>query len=354
MKTILFAVVVLLSGCAGEVLPDYPSHDTAVLKKYVHNLGFKGMFASEGVTETDTRADMRRVEDSFQFSGFMMKHLVKARDNAHIWRVDKNLQWQLNTVDKTYTECPLTGCPAPERTAQTRPDQPRPQRPESRPTCALTLVKNKVSVKATGETKDVNGFPTSGYQLVWEIVAQDPDKNKTSSTVKIDLWTTPESDARIKAVRAVDRRFEAALSSRQEEDSRDRKVIPVEALRIMEMQFMSGFSAAQHPTLMSAAKELSKIHGYPISTTVNWFLDGAVCRAAAAPQAQGGAPGGLDLSRGRSGLMGGGAADDGGPKPVFGFVEEIRELNVEPASDGLFVPPPSYKLKTPDAARAGG
>jgi hypothetical protein len=119
---------------------------------------------------------------------------------------------------------------------------------------------------------------------------------------------------------------------------------------VLELQFMSGFGAGQHPSLMSAAKELSKINGYPISTSVNWYLDGSGCQAAAAPQAQGGAAGGFDLSR----LMGGSGADGAGPKPVFGFVEEIRELNVEPASDGLFVPPPSYKRTNPSEPRAGG
>jgi len=40
--------------------------------------------------------------------------------------------------------------------------------------------------------------------------------------------------------------------------------------------------------------------------------------------------------------------DDAGPKPVFGFVEEVREMDVVPASDGLFVPPPNYKLRNPE------
>jgi hypothetical protein len=31
-------------------------------------------------------------------------------------------------------------------------------------------------------------------------------------------------------------------------------------------------------------------------------------------------------------------------KPVFGFVSEIKEMKVAPASDGLFVPPPGFQL----------
>jgi hypothetical protein len=358
VRKIIFVVLVLLEACAGEVVPDYPTRDTAVVKNYVHNLGFKGFFASEGVRIVSTRADMRRAEDQFQFSGFMMRHLVKARDSVHIWRVDKNLQWGLNAADKTYTECPLLGCVAKEKTPERRPERPaapEPERPQARPACALTVMKTRFSVKPTGETKELNGFQASEYKIAWDVVAQDADKKKNTSTVTVDLWTTPESDPRIKAVRAVERKFEAALYARREEEPRAEKIIPAEAMKILDMKFMNGFSAAQRPSFARAGKELAKIHGFAISTEVKWFLDGNACQEAAPPAQQAPASSGLDLSHGLGGLLGGSSGasaapdgDDAGPKPVFGFVEEVREMDVVPASDGLFVPPPSYRLRNPE------
>jgi hypothetical protein len=358
VKTLNFAaVVVLLSGCATQPARNYPTHDTAVVRKYVHNLGFKGFFASEAMQTVSTRADMRRAEDQFSFSGFLMKHLAKARDTARIWRVDRNLRWDLKLVDKTYTECPLTGCVSTRPLPEGRPEQaPAPERPQRKPSCALTLSKNKFSVKATGQTREINGFNTSEYEIAWDIVAQDKDKNKSTSALTVDVWTTPEDDPRIKAVQAVDRQFEAALRAQKTEEPRPNKFVPAEAMRIVDLEFMSAFSAEQRPSLTNAAKELAKIRGYPISTVLNWYLGGDACQAAPAPQENKAASSsGLDLTHGLGGLLGGVAGmganaaaqkqvSEAAGKPVFGFVEEVREMNVEPASDGLFVPPANFKL----------
>jgi hypothetical protein len=134
------------------------------------------------------------------------------------------------------------------------------------------------------------------------------------------------------------------------------KIIAAEALKILDMEFLNAFSADQRPSLMNAAKELGKIRGYPISTVVSWSLDGDACRPASSSQEKpAGASSGLDLAHGFGGLLGSvggmaarkGADDqarDMAGKPVFGFVQEVREMSVDQASDGLFVPPPNFKL----------
>ena len=350
MKPIIIAVAaVLLSGCAGQqVLSNYPSHDTAIVKTYTNNLGFKGLFASEGTRTVSTRADMRRAEDEFAFSGFVMKHLAKARDGARIWRLDKKLLWDVDLAAKTYSECPLSGCPAPKRAApaEKQPER-RPEQPQKKPSCKLTMTKNSFTVKATGQTKTVNGFDAKEYQVSWDVVAQDKDKNKDTSSVGVTIWTASEDDPRIKAARAVDRRFESALRGQLPDESAMNKAIPAAALKIIELEFVNNFSADQRSALLNAGKELAKIHGLPVSTTLNWNLDGNAC-SAAPPQEKPAESPGLDLTHGLGGLMGsaasGAVSKDMAGKPVFGFVEELKEMKVEPASDGLFVPPPGFKL----------
>lgn len=358
-RTILSFVAVLLAGCAGpKVATNYPKHETATVQTYVNNRGFKGLFASESTRTVSTRADMRRTEDEFAFSGFVMKHLAKARDGALIWRLDKNRLTDVDFAAKTYSECPLSGCPAPKReAAPERPAESRPEQPRKRPACKLTLTKNSFTVKATGQTRTINGFEAKGYAIAWDVVAQDKDKNKDVSTVSVSLWTTPEDDPRIKAVRAIERRFDAGLRSARAEETAMNKAIPADALKIIELEFMSNFSSDQRSALLNAGKELSKIHGLPVSTTLNWYLDGGACQAAPPPQETQETAQGLDFSRGLGGLLGSaasGAAQKGvenqakgmAGKPVFGFVEEIKKMDVEPASDGLFVPPPGFKLVT--------
>ncbi len=353
-EIILAGAAFLLGACRTMDAPSYPTHETAVVRTYVHNLGFKGLFASEGTREVFTRDDMRRAEDQFSFSGFVMKHLAKARDTAAIWRVDKNLLWTLDVPGKTYAECPLAGCASPRKTAARESERaPEQERPLRKPSCKMTLVKNHFSVRATGQTRAINGFDTKEYAIAWDVVAQDKEKNKDASSLTVEVWTTPEDDPRIRAVQAVDRRFEAALRAQRPEGLE--RIVPSEAMKILEMEFMSGFSGDQRASLMGAAKELSKIRGYPISTVLNWSLDGSACQAPAPQGSPAAASSGLDLTHGLGGLMGSVAgmgahkaaenqAKDMAGKPVFGFVQEVREMKVDQASDGLFVPPPSFKL----------
>ena len=341
----------LLQGCAKEVLPDYPLHSTAVTRTYFHNLGFKCLFASESTRTVSTRADMRREENTFKFTGFVMKHIGKERDGVVIWRADKNKQWRLDPKTKTYLECPLLGCPSAGGPRGARPESaPRQEPPPKKPSCALTLTKNKFSVDATRESRDINGFKTTQYKVAWEVVLQDKDKKKNTSLVTIDIWTTPEDNPRITSVRVLERNFEQRLRDKASDRSGVGKIVPPEAMQILSSQFLAGLSADQRATVTSASQELGKIHGHAVSTSLEWNLGGDACQSEprAAPQEK---RSGVDVSHGLSGLLGSAvgrtaqnSADDMAGKPVFAFVEELQAMDVEPASDGLFVPPPSYRL----------
>jgi len=355
------ALLVLLFGCTPAVVrDDSPKHSTAVVRTYFNNLGFKGLFTSESTHTVWTRPAMRRSEDEFKFTGFFMKRMAKAQDEATIWRVDRRLLWRLNLPEKFYTECPITGCVSRERPAQRpREEAPREQRAERKPSCPLSIAKNHFSVKSTGETKTINGFDARGYKVVWEIVVQDKKKRKDTSTVNIDVWTASDSDPRLAAVRGVESQFESALHAAHPPKQLDKAISP-EAMKIIAMQFLSRMNADQRDALTSAGQELSKIHGHPIATKLEWYLEGDACaEAESASQAREERSSGssLDLSHGLGGFIGsaGSAAakkgvekkmDDMKGKPVFGFEMEVKQMEVAPASDGLFVPPADFKKKS--------
>ena len=361
MKIAPFVFVGLFFGCATAVVhDDSPKHSTAVERTYVHNLGFKGFFASESSHTTWTRSNMRRSEDEFQFSGFFMKHMAKTHDDAMIWRIDRRLLWRLDLDEKVYTECPLTGCVGRQRPVerpreQTQQQQPRPER---KPSCALTLAKHRFTVTPTGERKTINGFETKRYQVVWQVVVQDARKRKDTSTVNVDLWTASDSDPRLVAVRGVDAQFERALHAASPRKEMD-QVVPPEAMKVIALQFLSGLSASQRAAITNVGQELSKIHGHAISTKLEWYLDGDACadeQAQARSADSGQKPSSLDFSHGVSGLFGSAgsmAAQKGVEKkaeeiqgrPVFGFEIEVKQIELAPASDGLFVPPADFKKK---------
>jgi hypothetical protein len=186
-------------------------------------------------------------------------------------------------------------------------------------------------------------------------VLQDPDKNKDSSRLAIELWTTAESDPRITAVRSVENGFERALQAKRPERSGLGKVVPAEAMKVVALQLLNGLSQDQCAAVASASEELAKVRGHPISTQLDWFMDAQACPGGPQPQERKEASFGLDASHGVGGLLGSAAglgaqkgaqsqAREMAGKPVFSFVEEVQEMDVQPASDGLFIPPAGFKL----------
>jgi len=283
-----------------------------------------------------------------------MSRLASARDAAVIWRADKDKQWRLDPKAKSYVECPLLGCPAPARPAPAaRPEEARPdEKPAKKPTCPLTVAKNRFSVEPTGQSKEIDGFPTKLYKVSWEVVLQDKKKRKDTSSVAIEVWTTPEDQPRLRAARAVEREFAARLREKAGERSGVAAVVPADAMKVIAAQFLSGLSADQRASVTAASRELGKIRGRPVLMHLVWNLGGDACggEEQAAPKEE--RSSGLDLSRGVSGLLGSAAsagaqkkADEIAARPVFEFEEELEKAGVEPASDGLFVVPPGYALK---------
>lgn len=355
---ILF-VGVALAACSKEVVVEdtAPRHPTAVVESYVHNFGFKGMFASEGSEIVRTRPEMQRIDQEFQFTGAIMKHLSKPASSAMIGRVDRNLLWMLDKKEKRYTECPLGGCPLPAGASDpSQPESmPKEERDPAAPSCATKLTKNDFSVKATGQKRAVNGFDAEEYLAVWEVVAEDAQKMKDTSHLTFTIWTTPEG-AQIKEVLKVQESYgRAYLQKIGMGDSPMGKIVPKEAMGILATYFIGGMNEKDRQALIKAAKEFEKIKGFPISTKLEWTADAKACGRGEPQKVEKKEEKGIDFSGGIGGIMSGLAGKavekkvdekmkEGEVKPIFGYVQEIKAIKVEPISDSLFQPPADYKL----------
>jgi hypothetical protein len=111
----------------------------------------------------------------------------------------------------------------------------------------------------------------------------------------------------------------------------------------------------ERQSLLRAAKELEKIKGYPISTKLEWYADAKACGRGEQQKAEKKEEKGMDLSGGLGGIVSGltgkmvektvdEKAKEAEGKPIFGYVQEIKVMKVQPASEGLFQPPADYKL----------
>lgn len=351
-------LVAALAACSKEAVieDNAPRRPTAVIESQLHNLGFKGMFASKGTEVTRTREEMQRIDHEFEFTGSIMKHFSKPASSAMIGRVDKNLLWFLDKKEKRYTECPLGGCPLPEGASDpSRPEtMPKKEGDPATPACSTKLVKNDFSVKATGQKRRVNGFDAEEYLAKWEVVAEDAKKMKDTSHLTFTLWTTPET-AEIKEVLKVQESYgRAYLQKIGMGDSPMGKIVPKEAMGILAAYFLGEMNEKDRAALMKAAKEFDKIKGFPVSTRVEWSADTKAC-GRGEPQAEKKEEKGIDFSGGIGGVMSSLAGKmvekkvdekmkEGEGKPIFGYVQEIKAIRIEPVSDGLFQPPAHYKL----------
>lgn len=351
----VLAAATLLAACSqAKPEPQLPPHPTAVLHTYIHNFGFQGNFASESNRTTRTRSDMQRVDDDFQFTGAIMSRVTSAKAAAHIARLDKNLLWTLNPKDREYTECAISGCGGPRGAAAGGAPPAGGGRPagqqanssggeQNQAACQTHLAKTDVSVNKTGQTRSVNGFDATEYQLTWLTVTEDDQHRQDTSTLKVNIWTTTPT-SQMQAVFDMEQAFGRSFShSMAQNQPLVLPSMPPEATGVFYSNFMAGQSSADRAKMMEVAKKFAQIKGYPVSTKIEWYIDAKSCgreQQAEKPKSGSGSMVG-DLV---GSLIEKKSDSDSGPKSVFGFVEEIKSMDVEQVSDSLFQPPANYKL----------
>lgn len=351
MRSTKLAVLVALAGCASQPQPvadASPQNPTAVFETRVSSSGIAGAFPFETTEKHYVRARMRRDEHAGKgtgtFSGFLVTRLMGAGDTT-IARLDRNVRWTLDQKKQEYTECPVHGCPRPPRKA--KPAQPEAKREEPRQKtekdCVVRIASSRFDVKPSGEKKTVNGFDTEEYRMAWVVRLQDRKKRTTTSTVNVDVWTTPVN-ARMREAfateAAFDKAFMASAPRARGPGRTDPHVMPPDMLRMM-TAYLGSLTARDRAALQRAASELNKVKGHPIQTKIEWLLEGNACGAENEPPAQR-QPGASDVVSGITSLFGK-KEEKSGPPPILSFTIEVKQLGVVPMHDSLFSVPAGYK-----------
>src|SRR5512137_3076017 len=109
LRNILGAIAIFsgIAGCATkpvEVADSTPLNPTAVIEQHVVNNGIKGFFPFESTERHYVRANMRRDESTLKGTGTFSGYLVGTHSGTKISRIDRNLQWLLNTEKEEYTQ----------------------------------------------------------------------------------------------------------------------------------------------------------------------------------------------------------------------------------------------------------
>jgi hypothetical protein len=306
--------------------------------------GIKGMGEAEGTSSQRYQGDKKWESQTTRFTGAILSRLVGESGNVTITRVDKGVIWNLDTKKKTYQENPLV--PPKSKTDDREARDPK----DSKPTARIS--KSEFTVKKTGASETINGFPCEEYLVTWLLEIEDLEtKAKTRSTMTTNLWTTPETPLTRK-VREEESVYNKALAKKLGMD-----LSPEEAKKMGLMAMgalMKADSEEMQKGLIRVKNEMAKIQGYPIRTTINWNVEGDK----GAPGSQEEKTGKPERAEGIGGLLGGlggklaskktedkGAGQGGGSAPFFSTTVEIKSMAAEGLPNETFEIPSGYVKK---------
>jgi hypothetical protein len=305
--------------------------------------GIKGMGASEGPLVKRYQGDKMYESTSTQFTGAVLSRISGGSEGVSITRVDKGVYWSLDPKNKTYTERAIE--PFKKGELEERPEKEK---------ARVRVTKSEFTVKKTGSSETINGFPCEEYLLTWLLEMEDiATKAKTRNTMTTNLWTTPETAA-IRKAQAEEQEFHMALARKL-----DLSFSPNEAKQLgMEaLGTMSGVPPDEIEKGFKRVKEeMSKIKGYSIRSVVSWAVEGD--KGSAGKEGTSPSETTSDSLRSIGGVLGGLAGkftqkvtgekpgSTGGKEgPFFSCTTEVRTINTDSIPSEVFEIPGGYMKK---------
>ena len=227
--------------------------------------GFRGIAASKGTTIQRYQAYKLWESTTTGFAGAILSKITGKEEIITITRVDKGVYWTLDHEEMTYEAAPIV--PLKDMTGE------KPSDKKAEGDSKVQVRTSQFTVKETGASETINGFPCKEYLITWLLEMEDVEtKQRSLSTMTTNLWSTPETST-VRSAQADMMKFQRAFARKLGVN-----VTPDEA-RLMGMEVfaaMSGMSEAElSKGLSRVQKEMSKIKGYPIRTEVTWNLEPA-------------------------------------------------------------------------------
>lgn len=306
--------------------------------------GFKGMGASEGIAVKRVHGDKMWEASSMKFTGAILSKVAGGGETVTITRLDKGVIWALDTKNQTYTERAIEPFKKSEGS--------KPEREKAK----MRVTKSEFTVKKTGASETINGFPCEEYLLTWLLEMEDLEtKAQTRSTMNNHLWTTPETAA-IRKASAEEREFYTAYTRKLglSVSPSESKQMGTEALAAM-----SGVPSEEvEKGLIRAKEEMSKIKGYPIRSAVTWAVEGDKTSAgkeeatssesaSEPPKSIGGLLGGLAGKITQKVVKDKVSSATGGKEgaPFFSSMHEVKSIQTDSVPAEVFEIPAGYTKK---------
>jgi hypothetical protein len=181
-------------GCF-VLLPVTAQADVTVHKMVLFEEGLTGI-TSHTTDETDyIQGDKKREDDLRKFTGSVLGSWQRFRGenngsaSVDIYLVGQNQHYDMDPSKKTYSLSAIYDPQQPEN--GDHPEKQGQQQPDKSDT---KVTKNVVTVKETGQKKNINGFDTVEYLITWEVDTQNTKTGETGKDLMTaDLWNTTDS-----------------------------------------------------------------------------------------------------------------------------------------------------------------
>jgi Domain of unknown function (DUF4412) len=157
-------------------------HADLTVKEQTTMGGMMGMMSSKGNETTYIKGDKMRTESQTEMTGAMggmMKGGSRTVAATTITRLDKGVLWMINNTDSTYAEISLKGAGVDS--------------------VAAGFKVKDISVKKTGQTKDIIGYKCDGVEVSMTFEMTPEGKKQAQAegqaqtyTVKTLFWMRPE------------------------------------------------------------------------------------------------------------------------------------------------------------------
>ena len=286
----------LLAACSAPVKDTTPLNPTTVVKaKY----SMEGLYLPDGKGNQTvyTRPSMRHIQSDFEAESFLSS--LANFERSDIFRLDKNLLWELNHDAETYRECPIEGCTSfsfAEQFAQDGEESEGPQSYEEM-NCSVSLKKNEFDVQPTGKTRVISGMETNEYAVTWHVVFEDNKKKADQNLLRFSVWTaTPNSD--IKQAWKVHSKATDNYLDAVGDNNPLVRILGRDGFKAIS-SFAGDIENTDAKSTNSVFKKLNTIDGYPLSLKMEFFQQSQACQ----DEKQKASTAQLDFSNGVDALM---------------------------------------------------
>ena len=354
-KVTAIAIASALASCAATQIDNTPKNPTTVLTaKFTIN----GLYLPDhqGTQTVYTRENMRAIDQKAEFDSFYMGWADY--DTSTIFRMNKNLLWDVDHDAETYSECPLSGCKSAfaEFMAKTQDSSDEEQEYETYEErgCDIRLDKNDFTVISTNKTREIGGLPAQEYTATWTTEFKDNNGKVDLNLLQFVFWTTTPTAEMQSAWKVHQKATDNYLDAVGDDN------VMVRLLGKDGYKAISAISGDIEQNdkveFNNITKKFATIKGYPLSIKMEWFQKSEACPVVKTKRSDSA----IDLSQGLGNAAGsffGNIMKDEADKAVDSvvaewqkdarvrYIYEITSVSEQLINDSHFDIPTSYTIK---------